>query len=259
MVNDPYSVLGISRDASQEEVKKAYRKKAKEYHPDLHPNDPKATEKMNEINEAYDMICNPEKYSNRQRGAGYGSQYGGTYGSTYGGAGYGSGYNQSGNQNAYRNTGNQQGNSYYGNFWGFDFNDMFGFGQTAQPLQKPVKQATDSPDIQRVIDYINAGQYDYANQILNRIVSSERNARWHYLSALANQGMGNQIRAMEEIQKAVQAEPENPMYVQTYNNMRGTGSQYRQTGQEYRSGMDAMSKYCMGMCAFNLLCNCCCI
>ena len=62
MVTDPYKVLGITRDASKEEIKKAYRKKAKEYHPDLHPDDPKAAEKMNEVNEAYDMLCNPEKY-----------------------------------------------------------------------------------------------------------------------------------------------------------------------------------------------------
>ena len=62
MISDPYIVLGIPRDATPEEVKKAYRKKAKEYHPDLHPDDPQATEKMNEINIAYDMICNPDKY-----------------------------------------------------------------------------------------------------------------------------------------------------------------------------------------------------
>ena len=59
MVDDPYRVLGVSRDATREEIKKAYRQKAKLYHPDLHPDDPKAAEKMNEINEAYDMLNNP--------------------------------------------------------------------------------------------------------------------------------------------------------------------------------------------------------
>ena len=58
MYKDPYQVLGVSRDASDDEVKKAYRDLAKKYHPDLNPNDPTATEKMNEINAAYDAIKN---------------------------------------------------------------------------------------------------------------------------------------------------------------------------------------------------------
>ena len=63
MIDDPYKVLGISQNATQDEIKKAYRRKAREYHPDLHPNDPAATQKMNEVNQAYEMLSNPEKFA----------------------------------------------------------------------------------------------------------------------------------------------------------------------------------------------------
>lgn len=53
---DPYQVLGVSRDASEEEITKAYRKLVKKYHPDLNPGDAEAERKMREINEAYDKI-----------------------------------------------------------------------------------------------------------------------------------------------------------------------------------------------------------
>ena len=63
MARDPYQVLGVQRGASQDEIKRAYRQKAKECHPDLHPDDPNANQKMNEVNEAYDLLMHPEKYS----------------------------------------------------------------------------------------------------------------------------------------------------------------------------------------------------
>ena len=58
-MNDPYKVLGVSRDATDEEIKKAYRTLARKYHPDNYVNNPLADlveEKMKEINEAYDTI-----------------------------------------------------------------------------------------------------------------------------------------------------------------------------------------------------------
>lgn len=56
-----YDILGVDRNASQEEIKKAYRKLVKKYHPDHHPNDEKAEEKFKEISEAFEVLGDPEK------------------------------------------------------------------------------------------------------------------------------------------------------------------------------------------------------
>lgn len=55
-----YQVLGVSTDATQEQIKKAYRQKAKEYHPDVNKN-ANAQEKMKEVNVAYDILSDPQK------------------------------------------------------------------------------------------------------------------------------------------------------------------------------------------------------
>lgn len=58
---DYYEVLGVDKKASDAEIKKAYRKLAKKYHPDLHPNDKEANDKFSKINEAYEVLSDPEK------------------------------------------------------------------------------------------------------------------------------------------------------------------------------------------------------
>ena len=90
-MKDPYSVLGVSQSASDDEVKKAYRELARKYHPDNYQNNPLADlaeEKMKEINEAYDSIT-------KQRAGGYRQSTTGSYGST----GY-SGQSYSGSQDS---------------------------------------------------------------------------------------------------------------------------------------------------------------
>jgi molecular chaperone DnaJ len=64
---DYYSVLGLNRDASEEDIKKAFRKLAKQYHPDVNPNNPEAEAKFKEINEAYSVLSSPEQKSNYDR------------------------------------------------------------------------------------------------------------------------------------------------------------------------------------------------
>ena len=87
---DYYKILGVPKDIAQKDVKKAYLKRAKQFHPDLHPDDPKAKAKVQALNEAYDVIGNPEKRSKYDQ---YGEQWreadsfgGGAKGGTAGGS-----------------------------------------------------------------------------------------------------------------------------------------------------------------------------
>ncbi|MBO4827017.1 MAG: J domain-containing protein [Prevotella sp.] len=69
---DYYKILGVSKDIPQKDVKKAYLKRAKQFHPDLHPDDPKAKAKFQALNEAYDVLNDPEK---RKKYDQYGEQW----------------------------------------------------------------------------------------------------------------------------------------------------------------------------------------
>lgn len=88
---DYYKILGVDRNIPQSEVKKAYLKRAKQFHPDLHPDDPKAKAKFQALNEAYEVIGDPEK---RKKYDTYGEQW--RQAEAFGQGGGGSQYWQSG-------------------------------------------------------------------------------------------------------------------------------------------------------------------
>src|SRR3984893_9746010 len=70
MARDYYDTLGVKRNASEDEIKKAYRKLAREYHPDRNPGNKQAEERFKEISQAHDILSDPEKRKAYDRGAG---------------------------------------------------------------------------------------------------------------------------------------------------------------------------------------------
>lgn len=255
MVTDPYQVLGVSKDASPDEIKRAYRRKAKEYHPDLHPDDPKATEKMNEVNVAYEMLTHPEKFRGGPQGNPYqGNPYqGGSYQSNaYQGGSYQDGSYQN---NAYRNGSAQGGYSPFG----FGFEEFFGFGSGQQAWQGQLHEdVRDNPYMRQAVHEINSRQYQMAINHLNLVTSAERSARWHFMTAVAHNGMGNAMMATEHMQRAVQMDPNNGLYHQLLNQYRAGASGYQNSAGQYaQASMMSMSQCLPICCLLNCLCRGC--
>lgn len=94
---DYYKILGVNKNIPQKDVRAAYRKRAKQFHPDLHPNDPKAKAKFQALNEAYEVISDPDKrakydqygeqWKNADAFGGFGGAGGAGGSGSYGGAG----------------------------------------------------------------------------------------------------------------------------------------------------------------------------
>ncbi len=107
---DYYKILGVSKNASDAEIKKAYRKLARKYHPDVNPNDKEAEKKFKEINEANEVLGNPE---NRKKYDKYGAHWK-----------HAEEYEKAQQQHKqYQHTGGQQ--YYSGGFTEDDFSDFF--------------------------------------------------------------------------------------------------------------------------------------
>lgn len=225
---DPYTVLGVTPTASDEEVKKAYRKLVKRYHPDMHPGDKACEVKMKEINAAYDSIVNRDKYARSGRNP-YSSPGTGTTGS------YGGTTNQGGNPYGAPYGRGASGDPFGGYGWPFG-----GYTQSDSPQMAAVKARLDAHDF--------AG----AMRLLDNIPTHD--ARWHYLYAMAAQGLGDRDTARDHAQRAVSMDPSNIEYRMYVESLSGRQGQTYTTVQPLGCGAD-FAKWIVIILLVNLLLN----
>ena len=242
-MNDPYQVLGVTRGASEEEIKKAYRSLSRKYHPDANVNNPdkdKAEEKFKQIQAAYQQIM-------KEKTEGFGGQ--GGYGYGTGTGGYGNGY---GGGNGYGNSGyGGQGYGYgpFGGFGGFygDFNDAG--SNTGYEEDSHLRAAG---------NYIRNGYYKEARTVLDNMGTHERNAKWYYYSAIAHSALGNSVSAIEHAKTASALEPGNAEYRHLVERFESGGNWYQQRQAEYGFPTSDGNGICMKICIANMICNLCC-
>lgn len=213
---DPYRILGVSPDASDEEIKKAYRTLTKKYHPDLNPNNPDAERKYAEINNAYDMI-------QKGKAGGYSSQQYG-YGDSDAGPGYG-GYT-------------------------YTYNPFTGWQQSYWRQQTGGTGPTERNEYTAARNYIRNGMYAQALNALSSVPARERDGKWYYLSSVANMYSGNSVAALENARRACEIEPDNEEYRRLLEQIQSGGQRYKDYTVQYSGGLDT-GKLCMTLCALN--------
>ena len=209
-MGDPYEILGVPRGASDEEIKKAYRKLSRKYNPDANINNPnkdQAEAKFKEVQQAYETVMKQREYGQSSTGSytGYGQGY--------------SGYHGYGHQQS--NAGSQEDNY-----------------------------------LRAAANYIQSGHYQEALHVLEQI--QVKNAQWYYYSAVANFGIGNNVKAREYAQEAVNREPQNMEYQMFLRRFSTGETWYQEQQMPYGNTAENMVGDCAKCCMLNMFCNCCC-
>ena len=186
-MTDPYSLLGVDRNASDDEVKKAYRRLSRKYHPDANINNPNKEEaeaKFKEVQQAYQQIMD-------ERERGYSSD----------------GYGDSNGEGPFGG---------YGPFGGFGGSGAYGGSrQNRQETEEDVH-------LRAAANYIRSGRYKEAPNVLAGI--RERSALWYFYSASANSGLGNNVTALEQAKEAVRLDPGNMQYQMLLDRLQNAGT-----------------------------------
>ncbi len=220
-MTDPYSVLGVSREATDDEIKKAYRRLSRMYHPDANINNPNkaaAEEKFKDVQEAYDLIM-----KQRESGADWGA--------------YGSG------QSSY-------GQSAYGGY-GYGYGGAYGGQNASQGYQ-----SESDVRYQAAANFINSGSYAQAINVLESI--TDRTAQWYYMSAIAYAATGRNVQALEYARTASAMEPDNFQYRQLRARLEGAGQWYVDRGQSYGMPDLNFGDACWKLICINAVCSCMC-
>ena len=148
----------------------------------------------------------------------------------------------------------QQNSGYSGGYSSYD--SFGGFGGYGGYQQRGYADTEGADNYQKAAyNYIRFGRYQEALNALSN--ASQRDARWYYLSALAHDGLGNQVTALEHIRRAVSMEPDNGEYLRTLNAIEYGGSTYRRQTGNYR-GFEMRGSPCAGLCLFYLFQMFCC-
>lgn len=193
---NPYEVLGLSRNASIDEIKRAYKELSRKYHPDSYVGNPLsslAEEKFKQVQEAYDAIM-------KEKNGDY------NYADNY-------------NSNGYSNG--------------------------------------ESGEMAEVYNLLGRRAYSQALSLLDSMPN--RNAKWYYYSAIAQVGLGNNLRGMEYARMAVSMEPNNIEYQNLVNRLSFQGNRYGEVRNVYRggrSGFDDASDLCCKLWLADSLCEC---
>ena len=243
-MKDPYEVLGLNPNATDEEIKAAYHELVKKYHPDKYQDNPLAElagEKLREVNEAYDTLM---KQGVTTPGSNYGST---TYGTgSYGTGTYGTGTYNGGGYTNY----NTSGHGTYGGNYGSGTQGSYGGTQYSS-----YNGAKFDQDYVQIRNALNRGELYKADQLL--INHATRDAEWFYLSGILAYRRGYVDDALTNIRQAMSMAPNVREYRDMYQRLTGSGTLYQTTSNNKGYSSSDMCAQCITCYCLSSLCSPC--